>query len=531
MKRLYCLIVMLVFVIPMTAFPATLYFKTGFEGAVGINAPGVGTIACQQLWDDSGSPSCINNISNCDGGQVDSETGYNVPYDMPGDVITQGASRRSFFNLVTEGSDNIADIHADAAHSGSLGMRIWNDGSWLQRCNSENYSTGRVQANIYQDSSEAHPHNFDRTVTKMWIKWTEMPTSSYTLFYEWWTYSPNDAQPRLMLRTEGATLYLAYFGGAYSYSLKRFGGQNEISKATWENKWIEQIVYHEIGGGGRCIVWWKLEGEDAVKVMDWPAMKAVGTPSDNEAGGIDVYAPLKQYGSHDKFYTYYDDFSIYSSTGPTDLPEWDGDPPPDPPAGTISAVGPTALASITSFGPSTIASMSAIGPSSLQEEGETPQEMGYATTVGGSGTANLSTSTGRCSRHTSVGAMTVTHGYVYTEDWQEDDGGTVTLAVYSSDGGSPSQPNAQIGDCSSTATVTDNDWHWEQVTFSGTQPAIEATTEYFICEYIVGQIGQYYVTGDSNDEFFEADTTCPGDVDGSGSTRNTVMTVSNYDAH
>ena len=156
--------------------------------------------------------------------------------------------------------------------------------------------------------------------------------------------------------------------------------------------------------------------------------------------------------------------------------------------------------------------------------GEVQQELGYTATTGGTET-NATTS--RCSKHTSVGAMTVSFGWAYTKDYQTNDSDTVTLAVYADNAGSQ---GAQLGGCSSTATITNDAMHFEEVTWSADKPPIAAATVYHVCQYVNGQIGTYYKSGSAGDELYDDDSTCPGALT-TTSDRNTTLSVANYDAH
>ena len=160
---------------------------------------------------------------------------------------------------------------------------------------------------------------------------------------------------------------------------------------------------------------------------------------------------------------------------------------------------------------------------------EVNQELGYADVAGGT---ESHTTTSRCTKHTSAGAMTVSYGWVYTKDYQTNDSDTVTLAVYNNNAApDPDIPGTQLGGCSSTATITNDAIHFEEVTWSSDKPAILATTIYWVCQYVNGDIATYYKTGAANDEFYEGDTTCPGILDDTTSDRNTTLSVANYDAH
>ena len=160
--------------------------------------------------------------------------------------------------------------------------------------------------------------------------------------------------------------------------------------------------------------------------------------------------------------------------------------------------------------------------------GEVEQELGYTSWA----TAETNTTTDRCSRHTTDGVMTVSYGYFYTQDFETNDSETIVMAVFGSDGGSPSKPNYadQIGGCSDSNTITNDAFHWEELTWSSDYPALSAATEYFVCSFVSGVVGTGYVTGSANDEWFEGETACPGAdaIDETGSTRNTAQTVANY---
>lgn len=512
MKRLFYILLFLILLVPRVR-GATLIFSTGFESAVAVDAPG----ATNQYFTDCGGANT---------GCADASTGYNVPYDMPGycqgETCTEGSGTPSF-NFVYAGDDE-ATIDATYFVGGTKSLATYYEGDGTSRC----------QLVLDGDTGAAlnSGNNFSRTLSHLYVYFPALPDAigEWILWNEW--YSTEDTHPgRFMWHNSGGTEYLEYYGGDGEVTSWPCGANDSCATGTvwgyrsevefddYTGKWLEVIIFMEEGATGHVIAKIKPRGGSEATLINFEG--------DNNRTWIGNYSPIKGYGTQGNQKIYWDNFRMYSSTGYTDLCPWD-ETPPD--SGSLSHTLTRAIADISHFRVRAYADVSHLRVRGLVESGETPQELGYFATSGGTPTH---TTTSRCSRHTTIGAMTVTHGYVYTQDYQQNNSDTVTLAVFGSDGGSPSQPNAadQKGDCSSTATITNDDMHWEEVTFSGTQPSLSAATEYFVCQFINGDIGTYYVTGSANDEYYETDTTCPGDIDGTGSTRNTTMTVSNYDAH
>ena len=159
--------------------------------------------------------------------------------------------------------------------------------------------------------------------------------------------------------------------------------------------------------------------------------------------------------------------------------------------------------------------------------GEANQEVGYTGV-----TLEAFGNTVRCSKHTSGAAFTVNYGYYYTYDYTADDSRWLWLSVFEDNAGVPSV--TQIGGCSDLVYVTNDTYHWKEVPWSSGNPSIGAAQTFWICMIPGGNIGTAYVTGSANDEYYEAYSgDCPtgAPYNTSSSTRNTALTVSNYQAH
>ncbi len=308
--------VCLVFLIGVFSFAdgANVVFKTGFEKNVSLDPK----ISDYQEWSDDPNPSCAAN-PYCNGGFVDSVTGYNVPFDMPGrcfyiDCYTQSGGGAPYFQLVASGTDDAAEISASTFKTGSKSLRIYND--------DVGDPASRTQLNIGSQNSGSGYHNFnDYTCTKFWVYWTQLPsltTPQWNLWYEW--MNGNLFPGRLMWISDASGGFrLQAFGGASAYSRALWKAQSGyLNRNDYLNKWIEVVVYfNRDRSNGRCIVEMKPEGGLSVTLINFTG--------DTDTGqGINTLMPIKNYGpGGNDAWTYYDDFAMYSSTGPTDLPGWD----------------------------------------------------------------------------------------------------------------------------------------------------------------------------------------------------------------
>jgi hypothetical protein len=313
--KIFVIILLILFSVNL-AYAATVVFKTGFEGNVALDVKAGG--ASQQYWSDAVNPSyAINKYGN--GGEVDSATGYNVPFDMPGycqnhDCYTQSGGGAPYFNFVKSGTDDVAEITSSIKKNGSYALRIYNADI--------GDPASRAQLNIESGSSGVN--NFSNySLVKYWVYWTKLPslvTSQWFMFYEWYgSHYPG----RLMWvsNSSSGTLKLQAFGDSTSYGSASWRAQSDpVDPNDYLNKWVEVIVYMRwgTGGTGRCIIKMKPDGGSGQTLINYTGTNTQGGSS------ISTMAPIKSYGPGSKnSWTYYDDFTMYSSTGPTDLPDWD----------------------------------------------------------------------------------------------------------------------------------------------------------------------------------------------------------------
>ena len=325
MKKLLLLCTILFLFFAVNAHGITLYMSTGFELNVDMDAKVANN---EQFFKD-----CSGSNTGC----VDQVTGDNIPYGFPGrcqsETCTEGDGT-PYFNFVTDDvTDNEVWITTEGnPHSGTYALRINHEGNW----DTSKAANGRVQLNVQRDSGAANPHDFSRTVIKYWTKWTQLPGNGEWLMIAEWTGTPTRLGCLMFNTNVGGTTYFQYFGGATSYSAAPSSRRRQIAitKSDWENKWVEVIVFHETGSSANVIVKFKLEGEAEEEMINFS--------QDNSSTYLLTYMPIKSYGTSDQAYMYIDDFKWYTSSGYTDLPDWDTDavaPTPDPATWLVEPVG------------------------------------------------------------------------------------------------------------------------------------------------------------------------------------------------
>ena len=335
MKKFIFLLFILLF-IPKPLFSATLIFETGFELGVELDAPD----ATHQHFKD------------CGGGHYGClETGkYYVPEDFPGYCATHSCTEHAtsennyldhyaYFNFTNTGNDE-AQITEGSAINGSYGLRIYNDNAGAPQ--------SRVQLNLTGDSGAAlsSGNNFKRTLIKVFVNFPQLPNVNNT-FLLWQEHTGQGNPGRVMWnKLSDGTEYISWFGGSTATvswpcgesdscgNGTQWGYRTEISYSDYENKDLEVIYFAEYSATGHVILKIKPAGESAVTLINWSG--------DNAVGWLEGYESIKAYGTKSDQWVSWDDLKWYSSTGYTDLPDWDTDavaPTPDPATWLVEPVG------------------------------------------------------------------------------------------------------------------------------------------------------------------------------------------------
>jgi hypothetical protein len=164
-----------------------------------------------------------------------------------------------------------------------------------------------------------------------------------------------------------------------------------------------------------------------------------------------------------------------------------------------------------------------VGGKTSQAQGEAQQVLGYDHSGGTGGSTGSDV---RCVQDTTVGAMTVTHGWWYTVST------TVTahsfwMSIWTDDSG----PDTLVGQCSTEGTIPGSGAGigWNEVTFS---PGIslDAATTYWICFYTNASDNyMYYYSTTGTNYYDSSESDCTTGQAATSSTKQNTIEAANYD--
>lgn len=324
MKIVLCLVPLLLWA--TNADAATLVYRTGFEGPVDIRTP---RTARATFFKDCGSTTCVNpNVVNCTIGCNDSVTGYNVPAGFPGKFAAEGDidSQVNINHTVTVDESEVEIVTASGIGGPVEGAEC------LRMYMTSDTQGNRCQLNMYSTYLGENKDDHDESATVYWTYWD---------WSDWGERSTNT-----MAEYRGVDNKLVAFAGGFHYIVAGTNFSNSFDHAQNNavlfplQQWVEVLIYQNIGeaGAGRFIFKYRTVGGPIVTVFDWTGKNNVEFDAQDlnsrEVDHVRTWNPIKLYGIRE-VWAYYDDFRVYETAGPSDLPPFGDDAAPSPPRNLV----------------------------------------------------------------------------------------------------------------------------------------------------------------------------------------------------